>query len=64
MDRIAEAVQVPRQTIDGWVKDFAEMSDSDISAFPLGFEPPIYNVWKQQASIIEPVSLSRRNPPG
>ena len=47
-EEIAEAVQVPRQTIDGWVKDFAEMSDSDISAFPPGFEPPIYNVWKQQ----------------
>jgi sialic acid synthase SpsE len=48
MEEVAEAVGVPRQTIDDWTKDFAEMSKSDISAFPSGFEPPIYNVWKQQ----------------
>jgi DNA modification methylase len=48
-EEIAEAVGVPRQTIDDWTKDFAEMSKSDISAFPSGFEPPIYNVWKQQS---------------
>ena len=41
-------IYLPRQTIDGWVKDFAEMSEFDISAFPSGFTPPIYNVWKQQ----------------
>ena len=47
-EEIAEAVGVPRQTIDGWVKDFAESPEDGLSAFPAGFEPPIYNVWKTQ----------------
>ena len=47
-EEIAEAVGVPRKTIDDWTDDFGEMSGSDISPFPSGFEPPIYNVWKQQ----------------
>lgn len=38
----------PRKTIDDWIKDFGEMSESDILEFPPGFEPPIYNVWKKQ----------------
>ena len=47
-EEIAEAVGVPRQTIDDWTKDFAESCLVKDSAFPPGFEPPIYNVWKQQ----------------
>jgi len=47
-EEVAEAVHVPRKTIDDWTADFGEMSESDISPFPPGFEPPIYNVWKQQ----------------
>jgi hypothetical protein len=34
----AEAVGVPRKTIDDWTDDFGEMSGSDISPFPPGFE--------------------------
>jgi DNA-binding XRE family transcriptional regulator len=45
---IAEAVGVPRQTIDGWTADFAESCLEKVLEFPPGFEPPIYNVWKQQ----------------
>jgi SOS-response transcriptional repressor LexA len=48
-EEIAEATGVPQQTIGEWLKGFTEMSDSDISVIPPGFEPPIYNVWKQQA---------------
>jgi DNA-binding XRE family transcriptional regulator len=48
-EEIAEAVGVPRQTIDGWTADFAESCLAQDSANPPGFEPPIYNVWKQQA---------------
>ena len=47
-EEIAEAVGVPRQTIDDWTKDFAESPEDGLPAFPPGFEPPIYNVWKQQ----------------
>jgi len=48
-EEVAEAVGVPRQTIDDWVKDFADTCLEKVSAFPPGFDPPIYNVWKQQA---------------
>ena len=47
-EEIAEAVQVPRKTIDDWTKDFGEIPLDGNSPFPPGFEPPIYNVWKQQ----------------
>jgi len=48
-EEIAEAVGVPLQTINDWIKDFSESPESGLSEFPPGFEPPIYNVWKQQA---------------
>jgi hypothetical protein len=41
---------VPRQTISDWTTSFAEIPVDGNSAFPSGFEPPIYNVWKQQAA--------------
>lgn len=47
-EEIAEAVGVPRKTIDDWTADFGESPDAGLSPFPPGFEPPIYNVWKQQ----------------
>jgi DNA-binding XRE family transcriptional regulator len=47
-EEIAEAVGVPRTTIDDWSADFAESPEDGLSAFPPGFTPPIYNVWKKQ----------------
>jgi hypothetical protein len=47
-EEIAEAVGVPRKTIDDWTDDFGESPADGLSPFPSGFEPPIYNVWKQQ----------------
>lgn len=47
-EEVAEAVQVPRKTIDDWTKDFGEIPLDGNSPFPPGFTPPIYNVWKKQ----------------
>jgi DNA-binding XRE family transcriptional regulator len=47
-EEVAEAVGVPRKTIDDWTTDFGESCLAKDSPFPPGFEPPIYNVWKQQ----------------
>ena len=47
-EEVAEAVGVPRKTIDDWTTDFGESCLAKDSPFPAGFEPPIYNVWKQQ----------------
>ena len=47
-EEIADAVGVPRKTIDDWTDDFGESPEGGLSPFPPGFEPPIYNVWKQQ----------------
>lgn len=47
-EEIAEAVDVPRKTIDDWTGDFGEKLAADNSPFPADFEVPIYNVWKQQ----------------
>ena len=47
-EEIAEATDVPRKTIDDWTGDFGEKLAADNSPFPSDFDPPIYNVWKQQ----------------
>jgi DNA modification methylase len=36
------------------VKDFIELSATDISIFSSDFTPPIYNVWKQQTKSVGP----------
>jgi DNA-binding XRE family transcriptional regulator len=48
-EEIAEAVGVHVDTASDWSKGFSESPESGLSEFPPGFEPPIYNVWKQQA---------------
>ena len=48
-EEIAEATGVPQPTIKGWTDDFIETLAAKHSIIPPGFEPPIYNVWKQQA---------------
>ena len=48
-EEIADAVDVPRKTIDDWTGDFGEKLVSDNSPFSPDFDPPIYNVWKQQS---------------
>lgn len=45
---IADAVDVPQQTVDDWLSGFTENSAAEESVKWSGFEPPIYNVWKQQ----------------
>jgi len=47
-EEVAEAVGVPRKTIDDWTDDFGESPEDGLFLNPPGFEPPIYNVWKQQ----------------
>ena len=47
-EEIAEAVEVPRQTVTDWENKFAETSISEESANFSDFEVPLYNVWKQQ----------------
>jgi len=47
-EEIAEAVAVPFQTISRWTDDFSQSPEDGLWEFPPGFEPPIYNVWKQQ----------------
>lgn len=47
-EEISEAVEVPQQTIADWMKDFTETSISEESVKWSDFDPPIYNVWKQQ----------------
>lgn len=47
-DEIAEAVGVPRKTIDDWINSFGEISDSDKSPKLTTFTPPLYNVWNKQ----------------
>lgn len=45
---IADAVEVPQTTIDRWTADFTQNCQEQEWVNPPGFEPPIYNVWKQQ----------------
>jgi len=47
-EEIAEATGVPRKTIDDWTADFGESPEPGLSPFPFNFDPPVYNVWKQQ----------------
>ena len=47
-EEIAEAVDVPTGTIPGWEKEFLEKLEVDNSRNSPNFDPPIYNVWKQQ----------------
>ena len=47
-EEIADSVDSPQQTIADWMKDFAETSISEESAKWTDFDPPLYNVWKQQ----------------
>lgn len=39
---------VTQQSVGNWEEEFAESTESGLPAFPPGFTPPIYNVWKQQ----------------
>jgi predicted transcriptional regulator len=45
---IADAVQVPQQTVKDWTDGFTESCLKQESVNPPSFDPPIYNVWKQQ----------------
>ena len=47
-EEIAEAVGVHVDTASDWSKGFSELFQANKSEFPLCFELPIYNVWKQQ----------------
>jgi DNA-binding XRE family transcriptional regulator len=47
-EEIAEAVGVDQKTIGNWEEDFRKSPEDGLFLNPPGFEPPIYNVWKQQ----------------
>ena len=42
---IAETVGVPQNTLVRWIESFIQISDADKW---INFDPPLYNVWKQQ----------------
>lgn len=48
-EEIAEVVEVPRQTIADWENEFAEKCQNHNSANLSDFDPPLYNIWKQQS---------------
>jgi hypothetical protein len=48
-EEIAEAVEVDRTTISKWEDEFVKNSDAEDFTNSRDFDPPIYNVWKQQA---------------
>ena len=48
-EEIAEAVGVSQQTVVNWEEDFTKSPEGGLLVNPPNFEPPIYNVWKQQA---------------
>ncbi len=47
-EEIADAVGSPQQTVTEWTKGFTESPADGLSVIPSNFDPPIYNVWKQQ----------------
>ncbi len=47
-EEIAEAVELSEGAINEWTKDFLRISEDDKVRNPADFDPPIYNVWKQQ----------------
>lgn len=47
-EEIAVAVEVAQNTVTGWEKEFIKMSEVDNLINSPDFDPPIYNVWKQQ----------------
>jgi DNA-binding XRE family transcriptional regulator len=47
-EEIAEAVGVARPTVVNWEEEFVKSPEDGLLTNPPGFEPPIYNVWKQQ----------------
>ncbi len=50
-EEIAEKVDVHQDTVSDWTKSFTEKLESNNSVNSTNFEPPIYNVWKQQARL-------------
>ncbi len=47
-EEIADAGGSPQQTVTEWTKGFTESPADGLSVIPSNFDPPIYNVWKQQ----------------
>jgi predicted transcriptional regulator len=47
-EEVAEAISIDRATASRWEEGFVQTCQEQDRTFPAGFEPPIYNVWKQQ----------------
>lgn len=47
-EEIAGAVEVARNTVSTWEDEFVKISATDNLTNSPDFDPPIYNVWKQQ----------------
>lgn len=45
---IAKAIGVDQKTVTNWTIDFRKISDTDNFLKSSDFNPPLYNVWKQQ----------------
>lgn len=48
-EEIAEAVDIARNTISTWEDEFVKISSVDNLTNSPDFDPPIYNIWKQQS---------------
>lgn len=48
-EEIAKAVDVAQNTVTGWEKEFIEKSITDNLINSPDFDPPLYNIWKQQS---------------
>jgi hypothetical protein len=48
---IAEAVDIAVETASVWCKDFSGSTASEESEKWQNFDPPIYNIWKQQTRV-------------
>jgi hypothetical protein len=54
-EEIAEQLDIPRTTIEGWLSefdDFGHLSESvkATATHATDFDPPLYNVWKRVAA--------------
>ena len=47
-EEIAETVEVDQKTVHNWEDDFRKNSDNEDFLNSRDFDPPIYNIWKQQ----------------
>ncbi len=60
--RRSQRPSTPRGRPSDWVKEFAEISTVKFSTNNADFDPPIYNVWKQQTKTPGPDHFGNSEP--